>query len=319
MNDVATASEAAELQGLVEARVAALEMMGRADAQRTELMTAAGNIDTSDLSTQAAIDAAEAAIATLEAALAAAADVSDADKAMYAARVTAAETAVMAAQSSLDHAAQTMALTNAHTALQAIDLSALSTQEAIDAAQDAIDALQTALDNATELSATEKTAANIELAAANRAVASAQGRTDVANQMEAISDAIEALDDLDLDDLSDQAKIDAAQAAIMALQAALDDATDLTNTQKLDGNVQLELAKRAVTSAQDEVDDNRSTQTMALTDAGKALAAIDTSEDGLTDADAIADARAAVADLKAALDGGDAPERSRKGHVPVAI
>ena len=302
-DDVATVAEAAELQGLVEARAAELATMGRADAQMMALMTAAGNIDTSDLSTQAAIDAAEAAIDALEAALAAAADVSDADKAMYEARVTAAETAVETAQGVLDHAAQTMALTTAHTALQAIDLSGLSTQEAIDAAQAAIDALQTALDNATELSATEKTAANIELAAANRAVASAQGRTDIANQMKAISDAIEGLEKLDLDALMTQDDIDAAQAAIMELQAALDDATDLTNTQKLDGNVELELAKRAVTSAQNDVDENRSTQTMALTEAGKALAEIDTSEDGLTDADAIAAARAAVAKLKAALEG----------------
>ena len=51
------------------------------------LMTAAGNVDTSDLMTAEDIDAAKTAIYALKMALAAAVDVSDADKAMYQATV----------------------------------------------------------------------------------------------------------------------------------------------------------------------------------------------------------------------------------------
>ena len=299
-NDV-TAAEGARLQAAVDARIAALAMMDRAAAQKTALMTAAGNIDTSDLSTQAAIDAAEAAIAALEAALAAATDVSDADKAMYQGQVTAAETAVATAQSALDHAAQMAVLSSAVTALQAIDLSDLSTQAKIDAAQAAVDALRAALAAATELSAAEKTAAMTELATANRTVMAAQGSLDIAGQKMALSTAVDDLGAIDLDALMTQAQIDAADAAILALDLALAAATDLTDAEKLDATVNVTLAKRKVASAKETLATNIGNQRDALTMAGMALGAIDLED--LSDQTKIDAAQTAIGALEAALNG----------------
>ena len=273
-----TAAEGDRLQAAVDARIAALAMMDRAAAQKMAIMTAAGNIDTSDLSTQAAIDAAETAIAALKAALAAATDVSDADKAMYQGQVTAAETAVATAQSSLDHAAQTMALSSAVTALQAIDLSDLSTQAMIDAAQAAVDAVRAALTAATELSAAEKTAAMTELATASRTVMAAQGSLDVEGQKMALSTAVADLGAIDLDALMTQAQIDAAEAAILALDLALAAATDLTDAEKLDATVDVTLAKRKVMDAKETLASNIGDQRDALMTAGTALGAIDLSK-----------------------------------------
>ena len=300
VKDDVTAAQGAELQAAVDARVAALAMMGRAAEQRQALMTAAGNIDTSDLSTQAAVNAAEAAIAALKAALAAAADVSDADKAMYQGRVTAAETAVATAQSALDHATQTAALSSAVTALQGIDLTDLSTQDKIDAAEEAIAAVRTALEAATELSAAEKTMAMTELATADRTVMMAQGRFDTDAQKTALAEAVATLAALDLGALMTQDDIDAAEAAIVALDLALAAATNLTDAEKLDATVDVTVAKRRVASAQTALDTNVGNQRMALTEAGTALAAID-----LADLDTqakIEAANTAVMALKAALD-----------------
>ena len=275
VKDDVTAAQGARLQAAVDARVEALAMMDRAAEQKMELMTAAGNIDTSDLSTQAAIDAAETAIDALEAALAAAADVSDADKAMYQGRVTAAETAVASAQSALDHDAQTMALSDAVGALEAIDLSDLSDEAKIDAAGTAIAALQAALDAATELSAAEKAVAMTLVATANRTVMAAQGRMDVAGQTMALEEAVAALEAIDLDNLMTQEAIDTANAAIIALDAALDAATDLTDAQKLDALTDVTLAKRKVMAAETVLAENVGSQRMALTEAAGALAMID--------------------------------------------
>ena len=57
---------------------------------------------------------------------------SDTDKAVYQAALDAGEGKVMTAQTALDRAAQMMVLANAVTALQAIDLSGLTTNAAID-------------------------------------------------------------------------------------------------------------------------------------------------------------------------------------------
>ena len=300
VKDDVTATEGARLQAAVDARIAALAMMDRAAAQKMALMTAAGNIDTSDLSTQAAIDAAEAAIGALEAALAAATDVSDADKAMYQGQVTAAETAVATAQSALDHAAQMAVLSGAVTALQAIDLSDLSDQAKIDAAQAAVDALRAALAAATELSAAEKTAAMTELATANRTVMAAQGSLDIEGQKMALSTAVDDLGAIDLDALMTQAQIDAADAAILALDLALAAATDLTDAEKLNATVDVTLAKRKVASAKETLAMNVGDQRTALTEAGTALGMIDLTD--LTTQAKIDAADAAVMALKAALD-----------------
>ena len=300
VNDVATALEAVTLQAAVDARIATLATMMSADAQRMALMTAAGAIDTSDLMTQDAIDAANSAIATLERALAAATDVSDADKAMYQGQVDAAETAVAAAQSSLNHVAQTRELASAVTALQAIDLTDLSTQDAIDAANTAIAAVRDALVAATELSPSEKAVAMTELATADRTVMMAQGRFDTAAQKTALDGAVATLAALDLDDLMTQEQIDAANAAIIKLDLALERATNLTDAQKLDATVDVTLAKRKVTAAETVLAANIKGQTTALTLAGNALGEIDL--DDLDTPEKIAAADRAVKALKDALD-----------------
>ena len=294
-----TAAEGDKLRAAVDDRIAALDMMGRAADQKMALMTAAGNVDTSDLMTAQDIADASTAINALKAALADAVDVSDADKAMYQATVGAAEMAMMTAQSVLDHAAQMMALTDAVTTLQAIDLSGLTTKAKIDAAEEAIAMLRTALDDATELSDTEKSAAMVELATANRTVMMAQGRVDIEAQMMMISEAVDALGAIDLNALMTQAQIDAAEAAIIALDLALAAATDLTDAQKLDATVDVTLAKRKVTAAETVLATNIGNQRMALTDTGTALGEIDL--DDLDTPEKVAAAKEAVDMLKMAL------------------
>ena len=299
--DEATLTEAQALQQALDMRATELATMDRANQQMMALSTAAGNVDLSDLSTQDAVNAASTAIAALEVALAAAVDVSDANKATYQATVDAGKMAVMTAQGVLDHASQTMALSNAVMDLNAIDLGNLTTQGAIDDAQAAIDALQAALDAATELSDAEKAAALADLATATRTVLMAQGRVDIAGQMAALTAAVTALDAIDLDNLMTQDQIDAANKAIVTLELALEAAADVTDPQKVDATVDVTLAKRKVMAAQTALDENIDTQKMALTTAGDALGMIDLTD--LSDQANIDAANTAIADLQAALDG----------------
>ena len=297
----ATRAEADDLFFAAVERADELELMAMADSQRMAMTTAAESIDTSDLSTQAAVDAASAAIAALEAAIAAATDASAADRAVYQAMADAANAAVMTAQTALDRATQMDNLSAAVTGLSAIDLGNLTTQTAIDAANAAIDALQTAIDNATDLTNAEKAAALADLSTAKRTVLSAQGRFDVAGQMAALSAAVTALEAIDLDDLMTQARIDAANVAIKELQDALAAATDLTDAQKLDATVALTLAKRTAMAAQTTLNANIDAQEMALTTAAADLDAIDLAD--LSTQALIDAANAAIAALQMALDG----------------
>ena len=72
--EAVTGAEAAQLMNALIARQMAL----RAASQQSALMTLSAAVDTSSLTTQADVDAADAAIAALQAALDAAVDVSDA-------------------------------------------------------------------------------------------------------------------------------------------------------------------------------------------------------------------------------------------------
>ena len=300
VKDDATVTEGVALQTAVDMRITELETMAAAAAQKNALVAAAGNIDTSDLMTADDIAAATTAINALKAALAAAADVSEADKAMYQAMVDAAETAVMTAQGALDHAAQTTALMTAVTNLQAIDLSGLMTQDDIDAANTAIYALNMALEMATELSAAEKSAALVELATAKRTVMTAQGRVDHAGQMEALTAAVAALEAINLDNLMTQQQIDDAEGAIIAVDLALEMATDLTAAETLDATVDVTVAKRKLAAAKTTLADNIEMQKTALMAAGTALGEIDLSD--LSDEDKIAMANTAISILKKALE-----------------
>ena len=258
-------------------------------------------IDLDDLSDQAKVDAAQAAVNALKAALDGATHLSDADKAMYQPQLDAATTTVAMAQSALNHEAQTAALSEAVTALQAIDLSDLSTQAKVDAAEVAIEALQAALDGATELSAAEKSAAMTELAAASRIVMLAQGRVDKAGQLMALTEAHEALEAIDLDDLMTQEQIDAAEDAITAVRLALAAATDLTDTEKLNATVDMTVAERRVATAKEMLATNIEGQREAIMDAVAMLNDIDLED--LSDQAKIDAAQAAVDALEDALDG----------------
>ncbi len=163
VKDDVTATAGEMLQAAVDARVAALATMARADAQKTALAAAAGMIDTSDLSTQEMVDAANEAIRALRQALEDADDVSDEDKAMYMTQLDDAVAAVDGAQGGIDTATRRMnqrtALSDASTALQAA-LEALfgstPTQAQLDAADSALTALNDAIADGADLTDAEK-------------------------------------------------------------------------------------------------------------------------------------------------------------------
>ena len=302
VKDDATVTEGVALQAAVNARIADLATMGRANTQKAALVEAAGKVDVSDLATdptQDAVDTAKQAIYALKAALNNAVDVSDADKASYEAKVKAAEETVMTAQGAIDHAAQTGVLANAVKTLEAIDLSNLSTQAAIDAAKAAITGVETALEAATELSNTEKAVALVQVATASRTVLLAQDRANIAGQMGALTVAVKALEAIDLDALMTQDQIDDANKAITALDLALASATDLTAAQKLDATVDVTVAKRRVSTAQTNLNKYIDTQKKALSTAGTELGKIDL--DDLSDKAKIDAAQAAVDKLEMAL------------------
>ena len=158
-----TGAEAAQLQTALNDRKAYLAMAARVADQIAALMTAEGAIDTTDLSTQALVDAARQAIADLRQALDDAVDVSDADKATYQTALNDAVAAVDAAQGGIDTATrrtnQMMALSDASDDLQAAlaDLSGTTpTQALLDAANNALTALNTAIADAADLTDDEK-------------------------------------------------------------------------------------------------------------------------------------------------------------------
>jgi hypothetical protein len=165
VKDDVTATQGESLQTKVDARIAVLDMMDRVANQKMALMTAAGMIDTSDLSTQALVDAARTAIAGLRQALADAVDVSeaDSDRMMYMSMLTTAVGAVDMAEGGIKTATRRMnqmtALSDASMDLQAA-LTALSgstpTQAQLDAASMALADLNAAMMGGADLTDTEK-------------------------------------------------------------------------------------------------------------------------------------------------------------------
>ncbi|MDD9993972.1 MAG: hypothetical protein OXP75_19415 [Rhodospirillales bacterium] len=191
VDNIATVAEADELQGLVDARVAALAMMAREADQKTALMTAAGMIDTSDeaLSTQAGVDAARTAITGLRQALDDAADVSEADQAPYRMQLSNAVTAVDNAQGGLDTTTrrtnQMGALSTAsgtlQTALAALS-GAIPTQAQLNAANNALTALNNAIAGGMDLTDAEKATYVREAANAAAPIRTAQKSFDDADE-----------------------------------------------------------------------------------------------------------------------------------------
>ena len=193
VKDDVTASEGDALQDAVDMRVAALATMARATMQQAALMTAAGNVDTSGLMTQADIDAAQMAVDALQAAIDAAVDV--ADTSMYETMVTNANAAIGTAQGNVDTqnrmAMQSTALTTASSALQTAlgNIAGQPTQAQIDAAETALAALNTAIADAADIDDTSMYAT--EAANAQGQIASAK-RTLMANLDEAERERMEA-------------------------------------------------------------------------------------------------------------------------------
>ena len=150
-----TGEEAQSLQDALDSRLEVLATAARVEAQKMALTAAAGNVDTSDLSTAQAIADATTAINALKAAIAAAVDVDDTS--MYQTMVDNAETAVMTAQGHLDTQGRMMtqrmaisnAVTMARTAVAGVDDD--STDSEVAAADSAIAALQAAIDGAADL------------------------------------------------------------------------------------------------------------------------------------------------------------------------
>ncbi len=158
-----TAAQGEMLQEAVDRRIGMIEKADRATDQKMDLAVAAGMIDTSDLSTQEAVDAARTAIAGLREALDDAVDVSDADKAMYQDDLGDAVDAVDMAQGGIDtdtrRTNQMTALSDASGVLQTA-LAALSgatpTQAQLNAANDALTDLNDAITSGADLTETEK-------------------------------------------------------------------------------------------------------------------------------------------------------------------
>ena len=259
--EAVTGAEAAQLMDALNARQMAL----RAASQQSALMTLSAAVDTSSLTTQADVDAANAAIAALQAALDAADDVSDADKAQYIVQLNNARADVNRAVASIAEqgrvATQTAALMMA---ADAIDTSDLSTADAISAANLAIAGLQAALDNAVDVSDADKAAYVTQLSNARSAVSTAQANLDTmgrqASQRMTINSAVEDATTKvrAVNDDSTDAEVAAAETAIATLKMAIADAADLV------GHPEVTIANGLLTGLESELEDATDSRQMAI-------------------------------------------------------
>ena len=208
--------------------------------------------------------------------------------------ITGAEAAsLMAALESRKTALATMAReadqkTALMTAAGMIDTSdeALSTQAGVDAARTAITGLRQALDDAADVSEADQAPYRMQLSNAVTAVDNAQGGLDTTtrrtNQMRALSTASGTLQTA-LAALSGatptQAQLDAANNALTTLNGALEDAADLTETEKApyvreaaNAAAPISTAEKAFDDAEDDAED-KANAAMAAT-AAKLFAGI---------------------------------------------
>ena len=258
-----TGDEANKLMAALNTRLTEF----RAAAQMAALAAAAGAIDTSDLSTQEAIDAANVAIGVLQMALDDATDVSDTS--MYSAQLAAAQADVQAAVVELARqgriADQKSALMSAAGAVDMIDL---STRDGIAAAKMAIAGLQAALDAAVDVSAADRAMYESRLNGATTAVETAEAALDLGDRqdvqrmaldgaLDAAGPAVRAV----VNDSTD-AVVNAADMALAALKTAIDDAADLPGTEVGEAQgtyktlmAQLNSAKERRTAAKEAKDD----------------------------------------------------------------
>ena len=257
-------AEAAQLMAALDARLMAL----RAASQQSALMTLSAAVDTSSLTSQADVDAANAAIAALQMAVDNAVDVSDADKAQYIVQLNNARDDVNRAVASIAEqgriADQKTALMNA---ADAIDTSDLSTTAAIAAAGTAIDGLQAALDAAVDVSDADKEVYETQLSNARSAVTTAQAdldtmgrqdvqRTELTNAYDTAKEKVDAVDNE-----STELEVSEAENAVNALEMAIADADDLS------GDPALVLAMGRLEDLQGDLMDAKTSRQMAKEDA----------------------------------------------------
>ena len=214
-----TGAEAALLMAALQTRLDYLAKMARIEAQKNALSMAAAGVDTSDLSTRDAVAAAKAAIAMLQAALNNAADVSDADKAMYQSTLDDANDDVRMAETGLNKqdriVVQRNAISNAVTAARdAVNAVNDGSDDAeVMAADNAIAALQTAIDDAVDIPA-----GDTDVASAQGTLATLEGQLSSAK-----TSRMAALDEADRKALEDAMKMAAKLYGAIGTERTVED------------------------------------------------------------------------------------------------
>ena len=262
-------AEAAQLMDALNARLTTL----LAAEQTAALMTAAAAVDTSNLTTQADVDAARLAIATLQGALDAASHVSAADRTRYQTQLDAANADVLAAVEHIAtqrHIADQLSMVRM--AANALDTSGLTTPGAIADAQTAITALETALNAAVDVSDADLASYRTLLNTARNAVVAAQADLDTMDRQDmqrmAITNAVETANTAvrAVNNESDDAAVMAADNAVTALDEAIKAAADLSSGDTVlatavarleDLEVDLENAKTARQAALNAIEEER--------------------------------------------------------------
>ena len=217
------------------ARRTALATMARVTAQKKALMEAAGGIDTSDLSDAERIAAAKAANSRLKAALDAAADVSDADKATYRTQLAAAEKAVDRQEQLNAVMGASMTLAAALKALS--DAGSTPTAAQVTAAGEALAALNAAIAAGGHLTEAQKARYGSEADQAPARIASAKtllDAEDLRREDERVAGIVRDITDTEIaaaktavgvvTDMSGDGDVTAAQGAVDAARARIDGA-----------------------------------------------------------------------------------------------
>ena len=281
-----------------QASINATAKAGRAATQQTAIDTASGEVSAAlaalgtPVPTQAQVDALDAAIMKLEAAITAAVDVDDttaADEEVTSAKAESmtAQTAVTTAlneRRSTQAAAIDSAMSHVHVAMLAVTNAGDAVSQAeVDALSAAVTMLDAAITAAVDRTDDEKAAANASLATARSALVTAMGNVDedrdgrVTEQRAAINMASGMVRSAqsDLATPPTQAQVTALGTAIAALETAIADAADLSADELGTASALVTSAKSAQTLAQADVDAEKVKQQMAMNAAamqvGKAI------------------------------------------------
>lgn len=259
-------AEAAQLMTALAARQSEL----RAADQKAALMIAGDALDTSNLTSQGAVNAANLAIATLQMALDNAVDVSAADRAMYQVQLDNAKGAVERAEAWLAEQGRIDTQKTAlMTAADAVSTSVMPTEDAIAAAKTANNNLEAALENAVDVSDADKAKYVTLLSNAKNAVTTAQNslntmgrqnvqRTALTNTYSDAKTKVDAVNDDSDDDV-----VMAAENAVKALEKAIADAVDLS------GDAALTLAMGRLEDLQGDLTTAKNSRKTAMEEAAQ--------------------------------------------------